>query len=93
MRHWLWFIASGTAAALLGVIAIYVVHAPLWVIFVLLPTAVTSFDPSSLSLTQEILKSLFVYGGAFLLYGTAGWQVGNAVQYFVAWRRRRSRQL
>ena len=89
----LWFIASGTAAVLLGAISVYVVQAPLWVTFVLLPTSITSFDPSPLDLTQEILKSLFVFGGSFLLCGTAGWFVGNAIQDMRCWRHNRSRQL
>ncbi|MGB6729465.1 MAG: hypothetical protein WBE74_26455 [Terracidiphilus sp.] len=87
-----WFIASGTAAALLGAISVNMVHAPLWVTFVLLPTSITSFDPSSLDVTQEILKSLFVFGGSFLLWGTAGLLVGNAIQELRHWRHNRSRR-
>ncbi len=89
----LWFIASGTAAVLLGAISAYVIHAPLWVTFVLLPTSITSFDPSPLDLTQEILKSLFVFGGSFLLWRTAGWLVGNAIQDLRYWRHNRLRRL
>ena len=91
LRHW--FISSGTAAVLLGAISVFMVHAPLWVIFVLLPTSITSFDPSPLDLTQKILKYLFVFGGSFLLWGTAGWFVGNSIQDLRDWRHNRSRRL
>lgn len=87
---WLWLIASGTAAVLLGAISAYVVHAPLWVIFVLLPASITSFDPSPLDLTQEIPRSLFVFGGSFLLWGTAGWLAGSAIRDLRDWRHNRS---
>jgi hypothetical protein len=76
----IWFIASGLGAVLFGIISVFLVHAPIWVTFVLLPTSATSFDPSPLNLTQEILKGLFVFGGSFLIYGTAGWLLGNAIQ-------------
>jgi len=89
----LWFIALGTAAVVLGAISVYVVHTPLWVTIVLLPTSITSFDPSQLDRTQEILKSLFVFGGSFLLWGTAGWFVGSAIQDLRYWRHNRSRPL
>jgi hypothetical protein len=89
----LWFIASGAAAVLLGVVSTYVVHGPLWVTYVLLPTSITSFDPSPLDLTQRILTSLFLFGGSFLIWGTAGWFVGNTIQDLSDWRHNRSRQL
>jgi hypothetical protein len=89
----LWFIASGAAAVLIGVISTYVVHAPLWVTYVLLPTSISSFDPSPLDLTQRILMSLFVFGGSFLIWGTVGWFAGNAIQDLSEWRHNRSRQL
>jgi hypothetical protein len=93
MPLWLWFIASGTGAVLLGLIALYVVHAPLWVIYVLLPPAMATFSPAPLNPTQQILQALFVFGGAFLLYGMAGWYVGNAIQDLLSWKHSRSRQL
>jgi hypothetical protein len=89
----LWFIASGTAAVLLGTIAAYVAHAPPWITFVLLPASITSFDPSPLDLTQEILKLLFVFGGSFLAWGTVGWLAANAIQDLRYWRHNRSRRL
>ena len=89
----LWFIASGAAAVLLGVISTYVVHAPPWVTCVLLPTSITSFDPSPLDLTQRILTSLFLFGGSFLIWGTVGWFAGNAIQDLSEWEHNRSRQL
>jgi hypothetical protein len=46
-----------------------------------------------LDLTQEILKSLFVFGGSFLLWGTAGRLVGNAIQDLRYWRHNRLRRL
>ncbi len=89
----LWFVVSGAAAVSLGAISAYVVHAPLWLTFILLPISISSFDPSPLDLTREILKSLFVFGGSFLLWGAAGWLVGNAIQDLRHWRHNRSQQL
>lgn len=87
---WARFILSGSVAPMLGAIAVYLVHAPLWVIFVLLPPAICSFDPSPLTLTQEILKTSLVFGGSFLLYGTAGWLARDAIADLRSWKRERS---
>ena len=80
MPPWLWFVAAGTVALGAGLLAVYAVHAPLWLIFVLLPTSMLMFDPSPVTLIGELVRWLVVFGGSFLLYGTVGWLIGSAVQ-------------
>ena len=90
--RWFWFIAAGTAAVLIAVIAAYVVHAPLWFIYWILPASKLMFDPSPADLTKQVLQFFFLFGGTFVLYGAAGWIVGNAVQGLVWWRHSRARR-
>jgi hypothetical protein len=90
---WLWFVAAGTAAVLIAVIAAYVVHAPLWFIYSILPTSMLLFDPSPADFAKEVFQFFFLFGGTFVLYGTAGWFVGSAIQGWRWWRHRRSPQL
>jgi hypothetical protein len=87
---WLWFVAAGTAAVLIGVIAAYVVHAPLWFIYSILPTSMLLFDPSPADFAKEVFQFFVLFGGTFVLYGTAGLLVGNAIQGWRWWRHRRS---
>lgn len=88
---WLWFIAAGSAAVLIGFIAVYVVDAPLWFIFSILPTSMLLFDPSPAGLGTRVFRSFFMFGGTFVLYGTAGWWLGNAIQCWRSWRHSCSR--
>jgi hypothetical protein len=90
---WLWFVAAGTAAVLIGVIAAYVIHAPLWFIYSILPTSMLLFDPSPADFATEVFQFFILFGGTFVIYGTAGWFVGNAIQGLRSWRHSRSRQL
>jgi len=90
---WLWFVAAGTAAVLIAVIAAYVVHAPLWFIYSILPTSMLMFDPSPADLATQVFQFFFLFGGTFVLYGAAGWFVGNAIQGWLWWRHSRSRRL
>jgi hypothetical protein len=78
--RWLWFVATGTAAVLIGVIAVYVFHAPLWFTFLILPTSMLLFDPSPADLAKQIFQFSLSFGGTFVFYGIAGWFVGNAIQ-------------
>jgi hypothetical protein len=89
---WRWFIAVGAGELLLALIAVYVIHAPLAVTFVLLPTSMLLFDPSPADFTKQLFQALIMFGGTFLLYGTAGWILGSAIQGWRLWRRARSRQ-
>ncbi|UWZ84726.1 hypothetical protein [Occallatibacter riparius] len=90
LSPWYWFIAVGTAELLIALIAVYVIHAPLAVIFVLLPTSMLLFDPSPADFTKQLFQALIMFGGTFLLYGTAGWFVGSGIQDWRSWRQARS---
>ena len=78
--RWLWFFGAGTAAVLIAVIAAYVVHAPLWFIFLIMPTSMLMFDPSPADLAKQVFQFIVMFSGTFVLYGAAGWFVGNAIQ-------------
>jgi hypothetical protein len=84
--RWVWFFAAGTAAVLIAIIAAYVVHAPLWFVYLIMPASMLMFDPSPADLTTQVFRFLVLFGGAFLLYGVAGWFVGNAIQGWLACR-------
>ena len=90
--RWVWFVAGGAAADLIGAIAAYVVHAPLWFIFSILPTSMLMFDPSPADFAKQVFQFFFLFGGTFVLYGTAAWLVGSGVQGLLWWKHSRSRQ-
>jgi hypothetical protein len=78
---WLWFLGTGIGEMIVALIAAYGIHAPLPVLFVLLPTLMLlGVDPSPSSPMKELIQGLILFGGTFLLYGTVGWLIGSAIQ-------------
>jgi hypothetical protein len=84
-----WFLIAGFVELAVALIAAYLVHAPLPILFVLLPTLNLWGDvPETPQGFDAVVAGLFLFGGTFLVYGTAGVVAGLIVQ---AWGSQRPR--
>ena len=84
-----WFFIAGFGELAVALIAVYLVHAPLPVLLVFLPTLTLWGDnPATPQGFDAVIAGLFLFGGTFLIYGIAGLVVGLISR---AWGSKRSR--
>lgn len=78
---WLWFVGIGTAEMAIALMAAYVVHAPLPILRILLPTLVLFFDPSPPTVGTLVAEGVILFGGSFAIWGMIGLALGALIRW------------